>query len=195
MNHFYDQIDGWFTYQDLYRWVVNKFPSNSHFVELGIYKGRSTAFMIVEIINSKKIIQFDCIDSFDNWPEINWNGETHMKEFLNHMKPVEGFFNFIRAHSPEISYSYPNESLDFVFIDGDHSYEGVYNDIKAWMPKLKIGGIIAGHDYKWGNVDYGIEAVTKAVNDAFGTFDARDPFNNFCFMFEKTPQGFIKPPI
>jgi hypothetical protein len=51
-------------------------------------------------------------------------------------------------------------SLDFVFIDGDHSYEGVRRDIEAWMPKVKPGGWLTGHDY--GNKPDG--GVRKAVD-------------------------------
>ena len=40
-----------------------------------------------------------------------------------------------------------DDSLDFVFVDGDHSYEGCKADIEAWWPKLKKGGIMSGDDY------------------------------------------------
>ena len=53
---------------------------------------------------------------------------------------------------------YKDESLDFVFIDGNHSYEFVFNDIKYWLPKVKIGAVLAGHDYS-------SESVSKAVSD------------------------------
>jgi predicted O-methyltransferase YrrM len=42
-----------------------------------------------------------------------------------------------------------DESLDFVFIDGDHSYEAVKQDIKSYYSKVRSGGLFAGHDYKW----------------------------------------------
>lgn len=41
----------------------------------------------------------------------------------------------------------PDGALDFVFIDADHSYEGVRADLAAWAPKVKPGGILGGHDY------------------------------------------------
>lgn len=56
----------------------------------------------------------------------------------------------------------PDASLDFCFIDADHSYEGVKRDIAAWKPKVKKGGYICGHDYPR------YEGVVKAVNEAFG---------------------------
>ena len=54
--------------------------------------------------------------------------------------------------SEEASKHFENESLDFVFIDGLHDYESVKNDISYWYPKVKVGGIISGHDYcaGWG---------------------------------------------
>lgn len=42
----------------------------------------------------------------------------------------------------------PNDKVDMVFIDGDHSYVGCKGDILAWLPHIKDGGIIAVHDYK-----------------------------------------------
>lgn len=59
----------------------------------------------------------------------------------------------------------PDNSLDFVFIDGNHSYKNVKEDIEEWTKKVKPGGIICGHDYKEDKVnDYGvIEAVNEYV--------------------------------
>ena len=55
MEHFYYHIgENWFNYQDLYNQMVNYFPDGAHFVEVGSWKGRSSAFMAVEIINSNK---------------------------------------------------------------------------------------------------------------------------------------------
>ena len=52
-----------------------------------------------------------------------------------------------RMDSVEAASYIPDASLDFVFIDGDHSYEGCKRDIMAWMPKVKPGGWLMGHDY------------------------------------------------
>jgi predicted O-methyltransferase YrrM len=55
-------------------------------------------------------------------------------------------------------------SLDGVFIDADHTYEAVKMDIQNWMPKVRKGGILAGHDYveTWPGV---IEAVNESLRD------------------------------
>jgi hypothetical protein len=59
---------------------------------------------------------------------------------------------------------FEDESVDFVYIDADHLYEPVKRDIFAWLPKIKKGGIIGGHDY-----DYTIGTVRKAVDDIFNS--------------------------
>src|SRR6266496_4362330 len=66
----------------------------------------------------------------------------------------------------EVKY-FNDNSLDFVFIDGNHSYDYVLEDITEWTKKVKPGGIIAGHDYKLDAINkYGvIEAVNKYVKD------------------------------
>jgi len=62
--------------------------------------------------------------------------------------------------SDNASKQFDKESIDFVFIDGDHSYESVKNDIKCWEPKVKEEGLIMGHDYNWGD-------VARAVGENF----------------------------
>jgi predicted O-methyltransferase YrrM len=63
--------------------------------------------------------------------------------------------------SVEASKLYEDESLDFVFIDADHTKEGFSDDMDCWFPKVKQGGVIAGHDY-----DYPVikEIVNKLFN-------------------------------
>ena len=63
MKHFYQRCgEAWFNYPDIYSQVVLGANNNSHFVEVGSWKGMSSAYMAVEIINNKKNIKFDCID-------------------------------------------------------------------------------------------------------------------------------------
>jgi len=57
----------------------------------------------------------------------------------------------------------PDGLLDFVFIDADHRYEAVKQDIEAWLPKIRTGGILAGHDYSAHH-----PGVKQAVQERFG---------------------------
>jgi len=151
MEHYYHNIgEDWFSYPNLYRSVVEKFD-NAKFVEIGSWKGRSAVFMGVEIHNSKKNIEFYCVDT--------WKGsEEHIgldilkedglyKEFVKNIDPVSHIIKPIRMPSIEASAKFEDNSLDFVFIDAAHDYESVKDDIKHWYPKVKTGGIFSGHDY------------------------------------------------
>ncbi len=63
------------------------------------------------------------------------------------LKGVEDRAIMIRALSHQAVDLFQDGSLDFIYIDGDHSYEGAKRDIKLWFPKVKKGGLVAGHDY------------------------------------------------
>ncbi len=62
--------------------------------------------------------------------------------------------------------NYEDESFDYIYIDSDHRYEQTVRDIAQWWPKVKKGGILAGHDYNARNKEYGvIQAVDEFVKD------------------------------
>ena len=174
MEHFYYRIgEDWMDFQDLYSRMVNTFPDGSHFVEVGCWKGRSASFMGVEIKNSGRRIDFDCIDTWKgsiehtdpNSPyyEIGLidNEDFVYQEFIKNVKPVIDVINPIRLPSTDASNLYRNRSLDFVFIDASHEYSDVKRDILSWLPKVKIGGFLAGHDYTT------FDGVKKAVDEFF----------------------------
>lgn len=79
---------------------------------------------------------------------------------------------FIREES-QTAYSKINEQLDFVYIDANHTHNGVKKDIKLWFNKVKNGGIIAGHDYNHPN----FPGVKKAVDEFFDQFGKRVNFH------------------
>jgi hypothetical protein len=70
------------------------------------------------------------------WEEVYVKAQSRLKDY-----PVE----FLRMTSMEGSNLVP-DNLDFVYIDGDHSIEGVTSDIETWYPKVKKGGLLGGHD-------------------------------------------------
>ena len=155
MEHFYDKIDGWFDFPNIYTEMVNKFDSGSYFVEIGSWLGRSTSYMAVEIINSGKDIKFDCIDGWEGSPENKDNtyviNKTLYEEFLKNVEPVLDHINPIKGFSYDVVNNYQDNSIDFLFIDGAHDYESVKKDLIDWYPKVKKNGVIAGHDYNVGN--------------------------------------------
>lgn len=149
---------------------VNEILANRDFiriVEVGSYCGDSTL-----IINS--IIKNALIDSVDPWEMYREDNSTYdlenqrlelqeaEKKFEENIK----LFSNIRKNktkSLDFCKSVENDSIDMVYIDGDHSYLPVKNDLLAWGKKVKIGGILSGHDYSWSNVNTAILEVTKST--------------------------------
>lgn len=174
VEHFYNTIQGWFDYEDLFSNQVKIANENAHFVEVGIWKGRSSAYLAVEILNSKKNIKYDCVDTWNGSDEhIDPNSPNFEKNiidnkdwlyniYLKNLENVRHVINPIRLESIEAAKLYDDDSLDFVFIDASHDYENIKADILAWYPKIKNGGYFGGHDYWY--IPIG-KAVNELLND------------------------------
>lgn len=167
MKHFYKEIQNWFNYELVFDRAIKNAQDGARFVEIGVWKGGSTAYMGVEIYNSKKKIQYDAIDTFEGSRE---HGEVHglYEEAYNNLKSLIDLkvVNLIKSHSLEAVKKYEDESIDFCFIDGSHEYEDVKADILAYLPKVKKGGILSGHDY-----DRIWSGVIQAVDEVLGTVE------------------------
>ena len=162
MDHFYEDVYG-FSQGDifaLYKKMVEKFSSGSHFVEVGTFLGKSAVYMAVEIINSGKLIKFDCIDHWLGSEEHKDNDKVDVdnlyEDFLKNIEPVKGIIKPVWVDSISASKLYKPNSLDFIFIDASHDEQSVKADLTYWMPRLKEDGIIAGDDI-------GNEGVANAV--------------------------------
>jgi predicted O-methyltransferase YrrM len=161
-------IFGYSRYINLYRDIVTNSEDDAHFVELGSFLGQSTAAMGYFIKASGKRIRFDAVDIFEL---TDFSDEPHFKviedhggDFLAAFKTnlekaqVEETVTIIKATSLEAAAQYPDRSISFIMIDASHKYQDVIDDIEAWYPKLKLGGIISGDDLDW-------EEVKRAVDD------------------------------
>jgi hypothetical protein len=151
ISHVYQKPEfgeDWFSYKDLYKEMVSKFNDNSVFIEIGSWKGKSSAYMATEIANSNKNITFICIDTWLGSEEHQNNKELNNLYgiFLSNMQSLKEHYQHLRMSSLDAAKLFPNESIDFVFIDASHEYEDVKADILAWIPKIKSGGILAGHE-------------------------------------------------
>lgn len=144
--------------------MVQQF-NDATFVEVGAWLGRSAAYMATEIANSKKNIKFFCVDTWEGSQEQAARGLTKQRnlyaEFLTNIQPVQNFITPYKMMSHEAAQIFADESLDFVFIDASHDYDNVMIDLKSWYPKVKKGGVFAGHDYPSWN------GVKRAVDEFF----------------------------
>jgi len=70
----------------------------------------------------------------------------------------------VKGRSPDAALNFPNASLGMVYVDGLHAYPGVRADIEAWLPKIRPGGFLCGHDY-----ETRFPGVIRAVDEKFKT--------------------------
>jgi len=182
MEHFYKNIPGWFSYEYIYKDIVEQSEDGSLFVEIGSYKGMSSAFMAVEIINSNKNIKFECIDPMElgigSW---SCNDEEQQgyseKDFHQRLDSVKGHYKLHKMTSNQAAELYEDGSIDFLMIDGDHGYEAVFQDITNYLPKMRSGGLIAG-DNAYEN------DIQRALQDAAGHLN---PVNTGVHFFISIP--------
>jgi len=188
MEHFYNNIEGWFSYDYIYKHAVDTAQDGELFVEVGSFKGRSSAYMAVEILNSGKKIQFDCVDTWEGSSEHQAGSVAAVKEvvegtlyetFLNNMKPVEGYFNPKRMTSLEAAAQYQDNSIDFIMIDGAHEYEAVKADILAFLPKMKDGGVMTGDDV-WNGT-----GPAQAAQELLANYNVSFPGTHFYAVINK----------
>ena len=94
-----------------------------------------------------------------SWDEVRAEWELNTRHFKDIIKLHE-------SYSYEIADNFIDGTIDFVYIDGEHSYEAVKRDIELYLPKIKDGGIIAGHDYheSWPGVIKAVEEVLGKPN-------------------------------
>lgn len=106
----------------------------------------------------------------DAWKTLNVSGdggspqEWHDKNCQDAVNRVKEFGKkavILRGLSVEMAKKVKDNSLGYVNIDCDHSYEGVKKDIEAWFPKLVKGGVMSFHDYE--NPAYGVKRAVKEL--------------------------------
>lgn len=176
MDHYWNQLppetDGlkWFAGVDIYASQVARAKDGAVFVELGAWKGRSTVFMAVEILNSGKQITFHSVDHWQGSDELAHLNDADVGQgrlyeaFLKNIEPVKQFVHPMRCDSAGAAASFADESVDFVYVDAGHTFEAVSRDLLAWWPKIKPGGVLAGDDWQFKGVEAAVIHFARAVN-------------------------------
>ena len=146
----------------------NKFTS---YCEVGVWKG----FTIKHIINSCPGIRAVGVDPLstvydycDEFPCLMGEPKKSQEELDEIAKDLERFegLEFVRARSEKVVDNFPDGSFDLVFLDAVHIYDCIAADIDAWLPKVRKGGILSGHDYT--PLDTYKNGVKQAVDERFG---------------------------
>ena len=114
--------------------------------EIGVKGGRTTQYLLTNC-NLNQYFLVDCVQSEELYRSLYGDRVSFM--CMTSADAVK----FIK-----------DGCLDLVFIDADHSYEHCLEDLELWFPKVKVGGIICGHDYQ-NPIHQGVE---RAVKKFFG---------------------------
>lgn len=150
---------------------LNRLANNkAHILEVGSYIGASACCFGAEIkrIGTGKIF---CIDTWNNDAMSEGNRDT-FSEFSKNTAPFSEFIIPVRGFSTEVVEQVARQAnhLDLLFIDGDHSYEGVKADWEAYKHFLKPGSLVVFHDYGWAEgVKRVIEEDAKPMVSSFGS--------------------------
>jgi predicted O-methyltransferase YrrM len=155
--------------QDLISYINNNKPTqNMSMIEIGSYAGESTE------IFSKYFNNVIAIDPFNN----NYDENDITCKYMELTKVYETFIKIVKKHhninhirktSDEAIYELKNTQVDFVYIDGLHTYEQIKKDITNYLPLINKGGFIGGHDYHqtWQGVKDGIHETIGLPEQIF----------------------------
>ncbi len=149
--------------------LKNRLQLALHFAKLGFQSGAEIGAcfgrysqILCQNIPGLKLIAID-----------NWNNKNNSRrektlglsgEAVTREKLAPFNTTIIKKDSLDAAKDIPDGSLDFVFIDADHTYQAVKNDLIAWSKKVRCGGIVSGHDY-YVFPNSGNRGVIQAVNE------------------------------
>ncbi len=140
----------WNTYADKKKWNM---------IEIGSYMGESILlFNSIGIFN-----EIHSIEPFEgheqHMVDYGYDWDFVKEEFKTNTRLCKNIIQY-EDYSYNVVDNFEDNSIDFIYIDGDHSYAGVKRDVELFIPKVKNGGFIGGHDYdhqEWMGVCDGVD--------------------------------------
>jgi predicted O-methyltransferase YrrM len=157
-------------------------------IEIGTWTGESLLQYLPTIKNNDG--KMYVVDTFEGNPTVSGehafnpeNSEIIYNQFLENTKEYKDYITILKESSSS-AFRNINEQVDFIFIDGDHRYSSIKNDIKNYMPLLKDDGIMLGHDFAFGFYDINNESFDLIETD-FGHYGVNCAlFTIFGYDFE-----------
>lgn len=153
--------------------MLNNLDLRGEAVEIGTHRGEFAAILL----SSWEGRKLTCVDPWwtdKNSPEwyadqarLLWGTTDHELSARTVLEEFGDRCKLMKDLSSDVTPSFKDESLDLVYIDGDHREQAVLQDLRMWWPKLRPGGVMAGHDFVmpgephggWGR---GIQAALQA---------------------------------
>ena len=174
--------------------------ANGICVEVGVWEGEFTE----QILLKSNVTKVFCVDPYNHFVNNEYPdgmNDISQKEFdgvfsKTYNKLTSRFGDrvvFIRDVSVNASVQFADESVDFVYIDGNHDYKYVLEDLKSWYPKVKSGGFLCGDDvYSSDLSEHDSDGnVTRIWSDKFwGKYGTYKALVDFGKKFEVTENQF-----
>lgn len=145
---------------EYYAHIISIAPVGSSLVELGNYCGRGLCCLGLLAKEADKELNVYGVD----WGQ-QMSGENVYPRMLEYIREagLEGYVVCVKEDSVKAASFFRDDELWWVFLDGSHDREDVAADVKAWMPKVRKDGRLAGHDYRFHTVCEPIHALLDGV--------------------------------
>ena len=150
------EVEGFFDYPYLYDNVIGASQPGDVIVEIGSWMGQSMAYLAQGLQAKGWTGSLFSVDTFTgelnqpaHQPIVSAAGGSIRHLFDANMREcgVSDLVHVMQCDSAQAASNLPDGSVSFCFIDAAHDYASVMRDILAWVPKMKPGGMLAGHDY------------------------------------------------
>jgi hypothetical protein len=157
------------TRHDFPAWLAHcKFSS---MIEVGVCRGEFSDLVLTNWDGT--LVMVDAWQHFDDGYRDIANAEKDEHEFnLSLARRVANRFapraTIVRGISPHVATQFADHSVDVVYLDANHSYQAVKDELAAWGSKIKPGGVFAGHDFLDAELPTGSFGVKRAVLEHFG---------------------------
>lgn len=179
--------------------LVNELFPNGKGVEIGVLNGEYSK-IILERWENGQLFMVDAWRHLDGYIDMNGQDDKYHHDCLvnacKNTKQWENRAHIVRMDSVASANMFPDEYFDFVYIDADHSYEGVVRDMKAWWPKVKKGGLFCGDDYipQDGDIWLTVQGKEPVYAGKFGVRKAVNEFmeKNSLKVYETTNEPYWK---
>lgn len=164
---------------------IEQVPENGVYVEIGVFIGGIVCTVGQVAKNLKKKIDIYAIDTFlcnnvsiESRRQVNCYRDFY-QEFINNINKVNiaDIVNTIRGDSLDVVDSFKDQSIDVLFIDGDHTFPKTRDELRKYLPKVKIGGKIIGHDFD-------AHGVKLGVTEVIGINKVQDNITSYMYIVE-----------
>jgi predicted O-methyltransferase YrrM len=148
-NSYPKSIDSFFAFmtvyekQTLYR-LAKSVPPKAALIEIGSYRGGSSCCLASGMAGKGSALH--CVDTFASDAISGQNGEDTFTDFQTNTRPYAESIRVHRGYSHDVAKDFQPASVDLLFIDGDHSWEGVTTDLRLYVPFMKDNSILVMHD-------------------------------------------------